>query len=53
VIGVQVTQADRVDLVEAGVLLERAERAITQVEYQPEVAGIDQVSCTAVEVSRC
>jgi hypothetical protein len=49
VIRVQVAQQDRVDLTEPGVPLQGAERAVAEVENEPEVTGIDQVTgCRAV-----
>ena len=41
---VQVAEADRVYLVKRAVALERAKRAVAEVEQQPESLGLDQVT---------
>src|ERR1022692_323036 len=44
VIGVQVAQADRVDVVEPRITLQRPERPVAQIQQQPEPARLHQIA---------
>ena len=44
VVGVQVAQGDRVDVVQAGVPLQHAQRAVAQIEHEPEALRLQQVA---------
>src|SRR5215831_1187378 len=43
-VGVQMAQADRVDVVQARVPLQHAERPVAQVEHEPEPVRLQQVA---------
>ena len=49
VVGMQMAEADRIDIGEPGVLLEGPDGAVTEIEHHPEIAGINQVTgCRAL-----
>jgi hypothetical protein len=41
VIRVQMAQADRIDLVEAGEPLQASKRSVPEIEHEPEAVGIN------------
>ena len=43
-VGVMVAQADRVDVAEPGVPLQRAHGTVPEIEQEPEAVGLEQVT---------
>ena len=44
VVGVQMAEADRVDLADPGIALKRAESTVAEVQNEAEITGVDQVA---------